>query len=218
MDSSDFSEWISSVTQLSGLFMTGTDTSVGKTWVGTRLLKHLQQRGLNITARKPVESGWPEDTSQLHTTDAYQLAACTQQQTQLSLICPNRFKAPLSPPRAAQLEGQTLSIDQLATQCRTGADTEHFLYVEGAGGFYSPLAQDGLNADLAVALDLPVILVTEDRVGCINHVLLTVEAIQKRELTLTGIILNAIHPQPEGMDNMRELQALLKVPVLRVEN
>ena len=71
--------------------MTGTDTGVGKTWVGTRLLRHLQQRGINITPRKPVESGWPTDQSALPNTDAYQLAAACGQLAKLDHICPNRF-------------------------------------------------------------------------------------------------------------------------------
>ena len=198
--------------------MTGTDTGVGKTWVGTRLLRHLQQRGINITPRKPVESGWPTDQSALPNTDAYQLAAACGQRAKLDQICPNRFQAPLSPPRAAQLEGHELSINALAQQCRNGTQHNDFLYVEGAGGFYSPLARDGLNADLAQALALPLVLVAEDRVGCINHILLSAAAIQARELTLAGIILNPIHPAPVGMDNQTELQALLNLPILYLPN
>lgn len=218
MDKTDFSPWLDSLTQLPGLFMTGTDTDVGKTWVGVRLLQHLQQRGLNIAPRKPVESGWPADMDALAATDAHQLATVCKQQDRLDQICPNRFKAPLSPPRAAQLEGQELSIDTLAQQCRNNLQPNEFLYVEGAGGFYSPLAQDGLNADLAQALKLPVILTTEDRVGCINHVLLSAEAIKARGLTLTGVILNPIRPAPTGMDNQTELQALLNLPILYLPN
>lgn len=218
MDKTHFSVWLDSLTELPGLFMTGTDTDVGKTWVGTRLLQHLQQRGLTIAPRKPVESGWPAQEAALANTDAYQLAAACDQVAQLATICPNRCSAPLSPPRAAQLEGKTLSIAGLAQQCRAGLQANDFLYVEGAGGFYSPLAQDGLNADLARALDLPVVLVSEDRVGCINHILLSVAAIQARELTLTGVILNPIHSAPAGMDNRAELQALLNLPILYLPN
>jgi len=91
-----------------------------------------------------------------------------------------------------------------------------FLYVEGAGGFYSPLATDGLNADLAQALELPVLVVAEDRVGCINHVLLTCEALERRGLELAGVILNLRQPTPAGMDNASDLQPLLRAPVLRL--
>ncbi len=214
MDKTDFSSWVEALARQPGLFMTGTDTGVGKTWVGTRLLQHLQQRGLTIAPRKPVESGWPTAPSALSATDAYQLAAACGQTNKLAQVCPNRLKAPLSPPRAAQLEQRELAIATLAQQCRHAVPPNEFLYVEGAGGFYSPLAQDGLNADLAQALALPVVLTGADRVGCINHILLSAAAIQARGLTLSAIILNPIHPGPSGMDNQTELQALLNLPIL----
>ncbi|HFC93518.1 MAG TPA: dethiobiotin synthase [Leucothrix mucor] len=170
-----------------GIFMTGTDTDVGKTWVGCQIIKALRQQGYNITPRKPVESGWNDDVTQ---TDAWKLANAANKQHQLNVTCPNRFKTAVSPSRAAQLEGQKISLAALKQQCLNKVDSEQILYVEGAGGFYSPLCQDGLNADLCVALDLPVILVAEDKLGCINHVLLSVEAIKKRGLLLSCIVLN----------------------------
>lgn len=195
--------------------MTGTDTGVGKTWVGTRLLQHLRLLGVPITPRKPVESGWSAE--QITESDTWKLALAASGFQALNHVCPNRLLAPLSPPRAAALEGKQLSIQQLAQQCRERCPSNSFLYVEGAGGFYSPLASDGLNADLAAALKLPIVLVSEDRVGCINHILLTVEAIQARQLALAGIILNPIHPAPTGMDNQLDLQTLLEIPILRWE-
>lgn len=211
-------EWIQQLSQESGAFMTGTDTGVGKTWVGVRLLQQLQKQGTHITPRKPVESGWPQSAADTDATDAGQLlSACNDPQQTLEQVCPNRFREPLSPPRAAQLEGVHLQIQTLAQQCRQSVTDNSFLYVEGAGGFYSPLADDGLNADLAAALGLPVILVSEDRVGCINHILLTVEAMQSRQLNIAGVILNPIpgRASPPTMDNLTDLSALLDVPVFR---
>lgn len=215
LNPSSFTTWLEQISQLPGVFMTGTDTGVGKTWIGTRLLQHLRQLGVTITPRKPVESGWCLE--QVTDSDTWKLGLAASGFHPLEQICPNRLKAPLSPPRAAQLEGKRLSIQQLAKQCRSTQRQSSFLYVEGAGGFYSPLASDGLNADLAAALNLPVLLVSEDRVGCINHILLTVEAIQTHQLSLAGIILNPIHPAPAGMDNQQDLQALLDLPIIRWE-
>lgn len=215
MNPSSFTTWLEQISQLPGVFMTGTDTGVGKTWIGTRLLQHLRQFGVTITPRKPVESGWRLE--QVTDSDTWKLGLAASGFHPLEQICPNRLSAPLSPPRAAQLEGKRLSIQQLARQCCSTQQQPSFLYVEGAGGFYSPLASDGLNADLAAALNLPVLLVSEDRVGCINHILLTVEAIQTRQLSLAGIILNPIHPAPAGMDNQQDLQALLDLPIIRWE-
>jgi dethiobiotin synthetase len=170
-----------------GIFMTGTDTDVGKTWVGCRLIKILQQAGVDVAPRKPVESGWHQDITQ---TDAWKLASAVNKQQQLDIICPNRFDAQLSPCRAARLEGRTLLLAQLKRQCLDTLHPEQVLYVEGAGGFYSPLCEDGLNADFCELLGLSVIVVAEDKLGCINHVLLTVAAIKQRKLTLIAIILN----------------------------
>lgn len=208
-----FDTWLEQISQLPGIFMTGTDTGVGKTWVGTQLLQHLRRLGLHITPRKPVESGWLAE--QVTETDSWKLAINASGFQPLKQICPNPLLAPLSPPRAAQHEDKTLSIQQLANQCQPTHPHPTFLYVEGAGGFYSPLASDGLNADLAQALKLPILLVSEDRVGCINHILLTVEAIQARQLSLAAVILNPIHSAPLGMDNQQDLQDLLAIPIIR---
>lgn len=213
MNQLSFEAWLQELSHLPGVFMTGTDTGVGKTWIGTRLLQHLRQLGVHITPRKPVESGWLAE--QVTETDSWKLATNANGFQALRQVCPNQLLAPLSPPRAAQREGKTLSIQQLAAQCQPAASLSTFLYVEGAGGFYSPLAHDGLNADLAAALQLPIILVSEDRVGCINHILLTAQAIKTRNLTLAGVILNPRQVAPVGMDNQQDLQALLAVPIIR---
>lgn len=215
MNPSSFAAWLEQISQLPGLFMTGTDTGVGKTWIGTQLLQHLRQLGLGITPRKPVESGW--STEQITESDTWKLALAASGFQPLKQICPNRLLAPLSPPRAAHLEGKQLKIQQLAEQCHQNHKPSNFLYVEGAGGFYSPIASDGLNADLAAVLNLPLVLVSEDRVGCINHILLSVEAIHARGLCLAGIILNPIRPAPAEMDNQQDLQVLLEVPIIRWE-
>jgi len=96
-----------------GIFVTGTDTDVGKTWFGCQLIQYLRQQGFDIAPRKPVESGWSDDISQ---TDAWKLATAANKQQQLDIICPNRFKAPVSPTRAARLEQHELSLMQLKQQ------------------------------------------------------------------------------------------------------
>ncbi|MCK5918019.1 MAG: dethiobiotin synthase [Cocleimonas sp.] len=191
-----------------GIFMTGTDTDVGKTWVGCQIITALQQQGQDIAPRKPVESGWNDDITQ---TDAWKLASAANKQQQLALICPNRFNAPVSPSRAAQLEAREISIAQLKQQCLDTLGAEQILYIEGAGGFYSPLCQDGLNADLCEALDMPIILVADDKLGCINHVLLTVDAINQRGLTLICIILNQrqINKGETQQNNLHDLKEYL---------
>ena len=193
-----------------GMFMTGTDTNVGKTWVGKQLIHTLRVLGREIIPRKPIESGWNDDVQQ---TDAWQLAHAAGLELD-DRICPYRFTAAISPPRAAHLVGKHLTLQTLAATCPTRWKQPQFLYVEGAGGFYSPIADDGLNADLAQILGLPVVLVAENKLGCINQVLMAAEAIQQRRLPFAGVILNNRQPLPEGMDNLNDLRAYLTVPVM----
>jgi dethiobiotin synthetase len=101
-------------------------------------------------------------------------------------------------------------LDQLVDACQA---EDGFFVVEGAGGFMSPLAEDGLNADLAVELGLPVLLVVADKLGCVNHCLLTLEAIKNRGLKVAGIILNQIEPDKDGMDNHSEIRRLSNIKV-----
>lgn len=209
-------DWLQQLATLPGLFVTGTDTDIGKTWVGTRIVRALCENGVAVVPRKPVESGWADD---IRDTDTYKLAQAAgldaDQSEVIEQVCPNHFKEPLSPPRAAALEGQTLTVTTLADQCRLGITNTDFLYVEGAGGVYSPIAEDGLNADLAEQLALPVVLITEDRVGCMNHVLLAVEAIERRGLTLAGVVLNPKSAPTPHMDNAQDLRALLNITIIR---
>jgi len=198
---------------MKGLFVTATDTNVGKTWVGTQLIKQLLESGVAVQPRKPVESGWLEDISQ---TDAWLLANTANKIAELDVICPNRFDAPISPDRAAQLESKILTVEMLHQQCVELTNPDDFLYVEGAGGFYSPMCTDGLNADLATSLQLPVLLVVEDRLGCINHTLLSIEAIKKRGLEIIAVVLNSpqdIETIESRMNNFEDLQKHLDCPV-----
>jgi len=197
-----------------GYFVTGTDTGIGKTVISCALIRALREAGHKVTARKPVESGCDAQNGQLFPADGAALgeAAGTPD---LERVTPHRYPHALAPDRAARLAGETLSIERLRDACVTGGDEGATLVVEGAGGFYSPLVEDGLNADLAQALGLPVILVAPDRLGVINHVLLSAEAIDSRGLELALVVLNAVDtPQPEGMDNQTDLARYLHCPIL----
>lgn len=198
---------------MKGLFVTGTDTDVGKTWIGSKLVAELNKLAIDVQVRKPIESGWP--IKDVTTTDAWKLAEALGQISQLDIICPNRFSAALSPDRAAMLEGEKIMLEQLHQDCINQIKKDDFLYVEGAGGFYSPISNDGLNADLAVLLQLPVLLVVEDRLGCINQTLLNIEAIRSRGLTLSAIALNqSNHVEVDGMDNFSDIKKRVNCEVV----
>ncbi len=196
-----------------GIFITGTNTDVGKTYIGVLLAKQLTALGITVIPRKPIESGCQRSNDELIPADATALQQAATYTGDLAEICPFRFEPPISPVRAAHLANRILTTEQLVSICLTGSE-QGFLLVEGAGGFYSPLSEDGLNADLATALQLPVLLVANDSLGAINHVLLSVEAIKLRGLSLMGVVLNAIDDNtPADMDNAADLRQLLDCPV-----
>ncbi len=203
------------MTTRQGIFVTGTDTGVGKTFLATRLIRSLKRLGIPVIPRKPVESGCKRVGDRLVPADALALEEASGSQTNLNEICPYRLEHPLSPERAARLEGVDYGLQDLVNACQVPSD--RFLMVEGAGGFYSPLASNGLNADLALHLNLPVLLVAADRLGCINHVLLTIDAIASRNLTLTAVVLSQSIPEsPPHMDNLEDLRSRLGYPVVKI--
>ncbi len=198
---------------MQGVFITGTGTEVGKTFVGVEIARQLTQRKIKVIPRKPVESGCLKQDGELIPQDASALKKAADYLGSLSDVCPYRFEPPISPVRAAHLANKILSTEQLVNICLQGSE-KGFVLVEGAGGFYSPLTENGLNADLAVALQLPVLLVAEDKLGALSQVLLSVEAIQMRELQLAGVILNALdNHHNEHMDNTADLRERLDCPV-----
>ena len=201
-----------------GFFITGTDTDVGKTYVGAQLASALHQSRLRVCPRKPIESGCKLIEGTLHPDDANQYFVAVEKNVSLDEICPYRFEPPISPQRAARLANQPINIEQAHQACIKNVSDEEFLMVEGAGGFYSPLCENGLNADLAEALQLPILLVANDQLGCINHILLTIEAIQKRNLKLSAIVLNSQNlTHDAAMDNAEDLKGLVEMSVFSIQ-
>lgn len=196
-----------------GVFITGTSTDVGKTHVGVLLCKQLHANGINVIPRKPIETGCDKIGNELIPKDATALKQAAGYAGDLNEVCQFRFEPAISPVRAALLARRVLTIEQLVSSCLE-AKEKGFLVVEGAGGFYSPLTENGLNADLASALQLPVLLVANDTLGVINQVLLSAEAIKSRGLSLVGVVLNTVdNNNPTHMDNTADLRQLLDYPV-----
>mgnify|MGYP001827066182 CR=1 FL=1 len=202
--------------QLRGIFITGTSTGVGKTHIGKLLSQALRARNIRVVPRKPVESGCDSVDGELLPADAQALMQAAAYPGELSDVCRYRFQPPLSPARAARLADTRLTTGELVRVCTHGSE-DGFVLVEGAGGFYSPLTEDGLNADLAEALQLPLLLVAENRLGILNHVLLNAEAIRARRLNLAAVVLNDLDSeQHEHMDNAADLDSMLHCPVFAV--
>ena len=194
-----------STAPLAGVFVTGTDTGVGKTTVGCAILRGLRARGRALTPYKPVETAWSSPKG----TDAWRLAGASHGVTP-DEVCPVRLRLPASPRRAARDEGVALSLDARLAHALALAARGDPLLVEGAGGLLVPLTATETFADLARALGLPALVVARDALGTINHTLLTVEALQRRGIALVGVALNAASGvDATALDNARELQALL---------
>lgn len=189
-------------------FLTGTDTGVGKTHVTALLARALRRAGLDTVALKPVCSGDRHDAETLR-------EACGRE-LDLDAVNPLWFAAPLAPYAAARRENRTISLPALEAWFRSVSAGRQSVLVEGAGGWLVPLSENFLLADLAVALGLPVIVVVANRLGCVNHALLTIESIRARGLECRGIVLNT--PAPASDASVQENRALLEeftdVPIL----
>ena len=199
-----------------GYFITASDTGAGKTYVTAALATALRQRGQQVAVRKPVESGCKDVDGQLLAQDAEQLRQAAGAWEARDTVCPYLLRAALSPPRAARFMKHKLFVHELLAAC-TAPATADWLLVEGAGGWFAPLSEDGLNSDLAAALGLPVLLVVPDRLGAINQALLAIHAITHCGLRLAGVILNQIEAeQPYGMDNYADLRLWTGAPITRI--
>jgi dethiobiotin synthetase len=188
-------------------FVTGTDTGVGKTQASVALLQALRAQGRRCVGMKPVSAGGDEDALALRAASSVSVSA--------ELDNPYRLQAPLSPHIAAAREGVAIDVALLRERFAALQERADAVVVEGAGGFCVPLTDTLTGADLAAALRLPVILVVGLRLGCLNHALLTHEAIAARGLKLAGWIANHIDPamsEPEA--NVAFLRQRLAAPLL----
>jgi dethiobiotin synthetase len=200
---------------VSGVFVTGTDTGVGKTLASAALLHGLAKRHAKVVGMKPVAAGAIQVGQGWTSEDALALRAASTVTVPPELDNPVLLPEPMSPHLAAQRAGVRIGIDHIVRCYSQLAQSADAVVVEGAGGFLVPLGDQETGADLAQALALPVVLVVGLRLGCLNHALLTAEAIRARGLRLAGWICNHIDAamlQPE--DNMAYLRAHLDAPLL----
>lgn len=195
-------------------FVTGTDTEVGKTLVSCALLLHLRERHARVVGMKPVAAGTVHTADGEDNEDAQSLRAHGSIRVPRELDNPYCLPLPLSPHLAARAAGQRIEIPLLVERYRRLAAQADAVVVEGAGGFHVPLNDEQTGADLAQALQLPVLLVVGLRLGCLNHALLTAEAIRARGLTLAGWVANRIDPAMRSPDdNIAFLRERLGAPL-----
>ena len=198
-----------------GFFVTGTDTGVGKTLVACGMLRAFAARGLKAAGMKPVASGATPREPGLVNDDVEQLIAAGSVAVPREHVNPYCFAPPVAPHIAARQAGVAISLDRIEQSFRALAALAQVVVVEGVGGFRVPLGAGTDTAQLAARLALPVVLVVGVRLGCLNHALLTAEAVAARGLKLAGWIANHIDPQMAAAeDNVRALEALVAAPLL----
>jgi dethiobiotin synthetase len=191
-----------------GFFVTGTDTGVGKTLVACSLLRAFAARGLTAAGMKPVATGvTPGDVE--HLIAVANVAAPREE------VNPYGFAPPIAPHIAAQQDGVRIELERIELAFRALAARAQVVVVEGIGGFNVPLGPGTDTAQLAARLALPVVMVVGMRLGCLNHALLTAEAIAARGLKLAGWVANHIDPQMEATtENVRALEQRIRAPLL----
>lgn len=196
-------------------FVTGTDTGVGKTCITAGLLQAANSRGLTTAALKPVAAGCERTPEGLRNEDALLLQSVVNPPLDYEQINPVALEPAIAPHIAALEARRPLSTDRLAGYCRGVLGQADFTVVEGAGGWRVPLNPAETLADLARQLNLPVILVVGVRLGCLNHALLTAEAIARDGLPLAGWVANVLEPDmPRLRENVDALGQRLRAPFL----
>lgn len=200
---------------MNGFFITGTDTEVGKTIVAAGVAAKLAGTGRRVGVMKPVASGSEPTPDGLRNADATALLAASGCDWGYDDVNPYAFGPPIAPHIAAQQGNTRIVPGRIATAFERIARAADCMVVEGVGGFRVPLAEDFDTSDLAVQFGLPVVLVVGLRLGCINHTLLTVEAICARGLSLTGWVSNDVSGSMAATEeNQATLRRLVPAPCL----
>jgi dethiobiotin synthetase len=209
---------------VAGLFVTGTATGVGKTYVGALIASALYKAGKRVGVYKPVASGCERHGDDLVSTDAVALWNAAGRPGPLSRVCPQLFLAPLAPHLAARAEGRRVTSRLLREGINFWLDSSDIVIVEGAGGLMSPISDDDYNADLAADFGFPLVVVAENALGTINATLQTLitarsweQGAGSRLLTAAGVVLNAprlVTEDPSVESNASELAQRCHAPLL----
>ncbi len=204
---------------LRGLFVAGTDTEVGKTYVAAMIARALAADGHRVGVYKPAASGCRRDGQRLVAADAVVLWEAAGSPGTLEEVCPQVFAAPLAPHLAAAAEGKRLDTDLLRRGLDVWRERSDVVIIEGAGGLMSPLGEDEYVADLAYDFGFPLVIVANNALGAINHVLqtLVVAATFREGLSVAGVVLNeaqAGSSDASVASNAREIRARAVPPVL----
>ena len=204
-----------------GIFITGTDTDVGKTYVAALIAKQLHKQGVNVGVYKPAASGCTDNgDNMLFSEDADALWNAAGQPATVNHVCPQMFRAPLAPHLSARAEGKEIHRELLVQGIEYWQENADFIIVEGAGGLMTPNSDDDFVANLAYEFGFPLVVVVANKLGCINHTLqrLVTAAAYEDGISIAGIILNQVippTPDDQSLDsNPAEIERVCIPPVL----
>lgn len=199
---------------MTGFFVTGTDTGVGKTRISIGLIERLKQQGKRVACMKPIASGCERTAEGLRNDDALELMQRTNIDVAYDLVNPYAFEPAIAPHIAAKQAGIAIDLTTIAHRYKQIQQQAEVVVVEGAGGWAVPVNDQDTMADVSIALGLPVILIVGIRLGCINHALLTTAAIEQSGLSLYCWIANHIEHSTESQQIISSLKASICAPCL----
>jgi len=198
-------------------FITGTDTEIGKTFTASALLRAFAKQGNSTLGLKPIASGAEEIDGVLHNEDVDSLVAASSVKAPQEIVVPYLMRTPAAPHIVAAMESVKMDVQHIASCYQQAQQLADVVLVEGVGGFCVPLDEETSTVDLAQRLALPVILVVGMRLGCINHALLTAQAINASGLRLAGWVANTVDTNMKFFEeNVQTLKQRLDAPCLAV--
>jgi len=198
-----------------GYFIAGTDTGIGKTFISCAMLQAFADQGVNVGAMKPVAAGCEQTPGGWQNDDALQLIRHINVELNYQQVNPVALPSPIAPHLAAKQLNQTVTIEKLTGGFGSIKNSADYFIVEGAGGWLVPLNETESMADIPKAFGLDVILVVGIRLGCLNHALLTVAAIEQSRNHLAGWVANIIDPDMQVVEeNILTLKKCIKAPLL----
>lgn len=200
------------------IFITGTNTEVGKTFITKNLIERIQLKGYSVSPYKPVETGCIKKSLTLIPRDSMIYFRAVNKKIALDQINPYRFLEPISPAAAIKRSKRKVTINDYLSKLKDLPNSD-LTIIEGAGGLCSPLAPDGYNIDLIRKAKVSTVLVAKDEIGVINNVILSLSMLQKYKIKVLAIVLNRkVSSQPDGMNNYQEIKSLTKVPLIQILN
>ena len=200
------------------IFITGTNTEVGKTFITRNLIERVQLNGYSVSPYKPIETGCIKKSLTLIPNDSMIYFRAINKRIALDQINPYRFLEPISPAAAIKRSKRKVTINDYLSKLKDLPNSD-LTIIEGAGGLCSPLAPDGYNIDLIRKVKVPTVLVAKDEIGVINNVILSLSMLQKYKIRVLAIVLNRkVSSQPDGMNNYQEIKSLTKVPLIQILN